>query len=1045
MGARAVDVKITGSNASLKRAIQDSERHLDGMRRSMLTLGSVARSASLALGGLALGKSLFVDPIKSAGDFQQKLQVLKATSGATSGELKRMSALAIKLGADIRLPATTAQDAADAMLELSKGGLKAKAAMGAVRGVLLLSTAAQIDNVKSAKAVVSALKTFGLQAKDSTKVVDDFAGAANASIADIQDVIDALQFAGQGFKALHVPVGDATTAIAEMADAGQKGGVAGAALNVAMTKLAAPTLKAKAMMKDLGINVFDAHDKFIGMRGAIANISPIIDKMSDKQRLATLATLAGTRGMRALNIVLAGGVQKWDDYHKRVTKAGQAQKLANAQTAGFNGKMKALQSTLETLQLKLGMKLLPFMSRFVGYLGKIAGAKDLSVAVKIAWHGAVSVAKELKDAISEAMFGASGDLGTLHGGVAIGKNIKIDQGFVGKFKQAFAAVKWDDVGHRIADSISRSLKFSDRAFNGILAAALKWTNAHSGEIAAVGVVIGITMFNTLLDPSFWAAHWKLMGAAALNVISVAFPPGKVAGLAERFIASPLLRGLGRFAPGAAKAIELGAIRMAVALERLGATLPVKALRLADRIVSFIAKGFGKLGKLVKLALTTGIIDEIVQLVGAAFGWGTSIAGELARGILHGLEGLPGKILAAVTPGGHGNKNTSTGNTGRFRRPAATGAFVSGNYSAGDRVPAMLAGGEAVLNPMQISMVGRDRVMGVLAATGAPTIGGAFSGGKLPDRGAQGGAGATAVGALRATVARWKGALARDGQAKDSLAQWLFDHSDGAARGTAKKPNPKHAAWQSKYNAMHDPSSGLIGRVSKDSKELAAANKALAAAIRVETRAVAASKEIPNSPQFERDVNALNATLAEDSANNTDPLGNLSGAERGDLTSLVSRYQRRIAAIKALLPRASAARKDAINQELATDFSTMRGYQDQLNAAPNVADSSGDSSGSADPGTISDDAQAQIDQLNQKLGVANYAAAIANAQYGALTGPGDIGMGGPNALATASGGPNIYIQTLHPADPRTLAAIGDAATRGQALQPFVTSPRLALNI
>jgi hypothetical protein len=55
------------------------------------------------------------------------------------------------------------------------------------------------------------------------------------------------------------------------------------------------------------------------------------------------------------------------------------------------------------------------------------------------------------------------------------------------------------------------------------------------------------------------------------------------------------------------------------------------------------------------------------------------------------------------------------------------------------------------------------------------------------------------------------------------------------------------------------------------------------------------------------------------------------------------------------------------------------------------------------------------------------------------GPGDIGDGRPNAYAPRS--PiiqNNYM--LHPADPRVLRAVGDAATKGQALQPARTSPR-----
>ena len=63
---------------------------------------------------------------------------------------------------------------------------------------------------------------------------------------------------------------------------------------------------------------------------------------------------------------------------------------------------------------------------------------------------------------------------------------------------------------------------------------------------------------------------------------------------------------------------------------------------------------------------------------------------------------------------------------------ATGMYVSGAYGADD-TPIRVTGGEAVLNPRQIAMIGADRVFGALAATGAPTIrrGSGYAGGGIP--------------------------------------------------------------------------------------------------------------------------------------------------------------------------------------------------------------------------------------------------------------------------------------------------------------------------
>jgi TP901 family phage tail tape measure protein len=79
-----------------------------------------------------------------------------------------------------------------------------------------------------------------------------------------------------------------------------------------------------------------------------------------------------------------------------------------------------------------------------------------------------------------------------------------------------------------------------------------------------------------------------------------------------------------------------------------------------------------------------------------------------------------------------------------------------------------------------------------------------------------------------------------------------------------------------------------------------------------------------------------------------------------------------------------------------------------------------------------DLQAQINQKNQQVEVAQRQAQIAEGALAVFGGSGDIGSGGVNA-ARAAAAPSITINTLHPGDPATLTAIGNAATAGIGLQ------------
>jgi TP901 family phage tail tape measure protein len=95
-----------------------------------------------------------------------------------------------------------------------------------------------------------------------------------------------------------------------------------------------------------------------------------------------------------------------------------------------------------------------------------------------------------------------------------------------------------------------------------------------------------------------------------------------------------------------------------------------------------------------------------------------------------------------------------------------------------------------------------------------------------------------------------------------------------------------------------------------------------------------------------------------------------------------------------------------------------------------------------PNGTSPDLQAQLDQANRRADVATETARIATGALDVFSGAGDLGFG----PGFASGrGVHIEVNTLHPGDPRTLDAIGRAATAGQSLRTTRQSPRVRVGL
>lgn len=339
-------VVIGGDTSGAEKALSGAARNLDAFASKAQRIGdNLSRWVTLPLLGVGAAAT------KLAADFDRNMNVLQATSNATAAEMETLRDAAQELGADLTLPGTSAADAAEAMLELSKAGLEVNDTLGASRGVLQMAAAGQISNAKAAEIAANAMNAFGLAGSEATRVADLLAASANASSADIADMADALKMSSAVFAAAGVPIEDLTTAIAEMANAGIQGSDAGTSLKQMMLSLQAPTDKAAKLMQDLGIAVYDSQGAMLPMEQIIGNFENALGGLTQEQRNAALAAIFGSDAVRAANVVLMGGVDAFNEMRDAVTEEGAAAKLAEAQNKGLGGMFDKIKSAAETAML----------------------------------------------------------------------------------------------------------------------------------------------------------------------------------------------------------------------------------------------------------------------------------------------------------------------------------------------------------------------------------------------------------------------------------------------------------------------------------------------------------------------------------------------------------------------------------------------------------------------------------------------------------------------------------------------------------------------
>ncbi|MGF7124028.1 phage tail tape measure protein [Rhodococcus sp. BE178] len=304
--------------------------------------------------GVGVGAGVAFQKVISIGnDYTNTLNTMQAVSQATADQMAAVGQRAKELGNDASLPNASASDAAAAMTELAKGGFSVQQSMDAAKGTLQLAAAAQIDAASAATIQSQALQAFGLDAGNAAHVADVLANVSNASSGEMTDFAYGLQQAGTVANGFGVSIEDTSATLGMLANAGISGSDAGTLLKTSLLALTDQGKPAQAAIEELGLKVYDAQGKFIGMRSLLEQLKTASGKMSEEQYQAATATLFGSDAMRMASIAAENGVASFDNMRAAVDRQGAAAEVAAAKTQGLPGAISKVQNSAENLALEL--------------------------------------------------------------------------------------------------------------------------------------------------------------------------------------------------------------------------------------------------------------------------------------------------------------------------------------------------------------------------------------------------------------------------------------------------------------------------------------------------------------------------------------------------------------------------------------------------------------------------------------------------------------------------------------------------------------------
>lgn len=376
---KVISVAMTFKDAFSKPSTQ-TIKQLKAMGKEAQATGKTIQNAgkTISKAGSSLTKSITMPiagvaaaSIKTAADFEQSMSNVKAITGASGEDFKKLEQHAKDLGAST---AWSAKEVAEAMQYTGMAGWTAQENIDGLKGILDLASASGTDLASTSDIVTDAISAFGNTAKDSGMFADVMTKACTSANVSVDTLGESYKYCAALCGTMNYSVQDATTALAVMGNQGIKGSTAGTTLKNAISNLAAPTDAMKGVMDKLGISLKNNDGSMKSLDDVIKNIQGSFKGLTADQQAAYAKTLFGKQSMAGMLSIIKTSPKEYQKLSKAIKDSGgAADTAAKTQLDNLNGQITLLKSATEGAAITIGNKMLPFLKQLTS---KIQSAAD---------------------------------------------------------------------------------------------------------------------------------------------------------------------------------------------------------------------------------------------------------------------------------------------------------------------------------------------------------------------------------------------------------------------------------------------------------------------------------------------------------------------------------------------------------------------------------------------------------------------------------------------------------------------------------------------
>ena len=352
--------QLRTEQASIRNMISETTRTLtDNNDQWTVLKGTLANLASDTLQKLGAAlKNVVSDVIQTGEQFTAAISKVGAISGATAEELQQLEDAARLYGSTTMY---SAKEAADALQYMALAGWNTEQSIEGLPSVLNLAASSGMDLGRASDIVTDYITAFGLSVDDAARFVDIMSYAMSHSNTTTEMLGEAYKNCAATARSMGFSVEEVTAALMTMANAGVKGGEAGTTLNTLMTRLATDTKGCATALKEYGVEIYDAQGTMKSLSEILSGMVGVWDTLTQKQQANLSKAIAGTNQYAGFQTLMQGMSQaakdagmSFEDYTAALEEcSGTASEMSAAMTDNLTGDLKAMQSAMDELKLKI--------------------------------------------------------------------------------------------------------------------------------------------------------------------------------------------------------------------------------------------------------------------------------------------------------------------------------------------------------------------------------------------------------------------------------------------------------------------------------------------------------------------------------------------------------------------------------------------------------------------------------------------------------------------------------------------------------------------